>query len=228
MDLDHLAWPFFDSACVEFAEGFDRWASAELGKFEQNEGGDGVAARQIFERLANGDWLRATLPTQTSGRQERIGLRHVSLMREIAAYSSAIADVALSEPWLGILPIALYGSPDLRDELLPRYIAGRLLPAFALSEPDAGSDAAAITTTARRDGDHYVINGRKTWTSNCGLGTFTSCLPGWRSNPAPAESRHLRSMVTMAASRLRRAFRSCHPIRSERGPSRIAGSPRIA
>jgi len=169
MDLDHLAWPFFDSACVEFAEGFDRWASAELGKFEQNEGGDGVAARQIFERLANGDWLRATLPTQTSGRQERIGLRHVSLMREIAAYSSAIADVALSEPWLGILPIALYGSPDLRDELLPRYIAGRLLPAFALSEPDAGSDAAAITTTARRDGDHYVINGRKTWTSNCGL-----------------------------------------------------------
>jgi len=169
MDLDHLAWPFFDSACVEFAEGFDRWASAELGKFEQNEGGDGVAARQIFERLANGDWLRATLPTQTSGRQERIGLRHVSLMREIAAYSSAIADVALSEPWLGILPIALSGSPDLRDELLPRYIAGRLLPAFALSEPDAGSDAAAITTTARRDGDHFVINGRKTWTSNCGL-----------------------------------------------------------
>ena len=169
MDLDHLAWPFFDSACVEFAEGFDRWASAELGKFEQNEGGDGVAARQIFERLANGDWLRATLPTQTSGRQESIGLRHVSLMREIAAYSSAIADVALSEPWLGILPIALYGSPDLRDELLPRYIAGRLLPAFALSEPDAGSDAAAITTTACRDGDHYVVNGRKTWTSNYGL-----------------------------------------------------------
>jgi acyl-CoA dehydrogenase len=169
MDLNHLAWPFFDSACVEFAEGIDRWASAELGKFEQNEGGDGVAARQIFERFADGDWLRATLPTQTSGRQERISLRHVSLMREIAAYSSAIADVALSEPWLGFLPIALYGSPDLRDELLPRYIAGRLLPAFALSEPDAGSDAAAITTTARRDGDHYVINGRKTWTSNCGL-----------------------------------------------------------
>ena len=69
-----------------------------------------------------------------------------------------MADVALSEPWLGILPIALYGSPDLRDELLPRYMSGRLLPAFALSEPDAGSDAAAITTTASRDGNHYVIN----------------------------------------------------------------------
>jgi acyl-CoA dehydrogenase len=90
-------------------------------------------------------------------------------MREISAFSSAIADVALSEPWLAILPIALYGSQDLRDELLPDYLAGRLLPAFALSEPDAGSDAAAITTTAYRDGNHYVINGRKTWTSNCAL-----------------------------------------------------------
>jgi acyl-CoA dehydrogenase len=169
MDLNHLAWPFFDSACVEFATDFDRWVCAELGAFEQNEGGDGVAARQIFERLADGGWLRATLPIETSGRRDKISLRQVSLMREITAFSSAIADVALSEPWLGILPIALYGSQDLRDELLPRYISGRLLPAFALSEPDAGSDAAAITTTASRDGNHYVINGRKTWTSNCGL-----------------------------------------------------------
>lgn len=93
-------------------------------------------------------------------------------MREISAFSSAIADVALSEPWLGILPIALFGSDELRDELLPGYLSGRLLPAFALSEPDAGSDAAAIATTARRDGDHYVINGRKTWTSNSGLADF--------------------------------------------------------
>lgn len=90
-------------------------------------------------------------------------------MREICGFSSAIADVALSEPWLGILPIALHGSADLRHEVLPRYLSGQLLPAFALSEPDAGSDAAAITTSAQPDGDHYVINGRKTWTSNCGL-----------------------------------------------------------
>jgi acyl-CoA dehydrogenase len=169
MDLDHLAWPFFDSACVEFATRFERWADAELGAYEQNEGGDGVAARQIFERLADSGWLQATLRIEASGSRDRIGLRQLSLMREIAAFSSAIADVALSEPWLGILPIALYGSPDLKDELLPRYVSGRLLPAFALSEPDAGSDAAAIATTACRDGNHYVINGRKTWTSNCGL-----------------------------------------------------------
>jgi acyl-CoA dehydrogenase len=169
MDLTHLSWPFFDSANIELAREFERWGCGELAEFEQDEGGDGKAARQIFERLASSRWLRSTLPTQTSGQPAKIGLRGVSLMREISAFSSAIADVALSEPWLGILPIALYGSPSLQEELLPSYLSGRLLPAFALSEPDAGSDAAAITTTARRDGDHYVVNGRKTWTSNCGL-----------------------------------------------------------
>ena len=168
-DLSHLSWPFFDSSCIEFARAFDRWVGAELGGFEPDEGGDGKAARQIFERFAAAGWLRNTLPMQIPGEQCKISLRRVSLMREISAFSSAISDVALSEPWLGILPIALYGSQDLRDELLPSYLAGKLLPAFALSEPDAGSDAAAISTAAYRDGNHYVINGRKTWTSNCGL-----------------------------------------------------------
>jgi acyl-CoA dehydrogenase len=169
MDLSHLSWPFFDSSCIEFAAGFERWVRAELGRFAQDEGGDGEAARLIFERLAGAGWLRSTLPEQACGDRRKVGLRHVCLMREISGFSSAIADVAVSEPWLGILPVALYGSQDLRAELLPRYLAGKLLPAFALSEPDAGSDAAAITTTEYRDGDHYVINGRKTWTSNCGL-----------------------------------------------------------
>jgi hypothetical protein len=161
MDLRHLSWPFFDSSCIELAAGFKRWVRAELGGFEQDEGGDGKAARLIFERLAAAGWLRNTLPKQACGDRCKVALRHVSLMREMSAFSSAIADVALSEPWLGILPVALYGSQDLRAELLPRYLAGKLLPAFALSEPDAGSDAAAITTTAYRAGDHYVINGRK-------------------------------------------------------------------
>ncbi len=169
MDLDHLTWPFFDSDCVELAHGSDRWAHAELGEFEENEGGDGAAARQIFERLANAGWLRGSLPLPTARHNNKISLRHVSLMREISAFSSAIADVALSEPWLGILPIALYGSRELQEELLPGYLSGRLLPAFALSEPGAGSDASAITTAAYRDGDDYIINGRKTWTSNAGL-----------------------------------------------------------
>jgi len=169
MDLHHLAWPFFDREHGAFARDFDRWAQRELAAFEAEEGGDGEAARRIFELLAASNWLAATLPVARGDRESRLDLRRICLMREISAFSSAMADVALSEPWLGILAITLYGSPSLRDELLPRYLAGRLLPAFALSEPDAGSDAAAITTTARRDGDHYILDGVKTWTSNCGL-----------------------------------------------------------
>jgi len=169
MVLHHLAWPFFDREHGAFARDFDRWAQRELAALEAEEGGDGEAARRIFELLAASNWLAATLPVARGDRESRLDLRKICLMREISAFSSAMADVALSEPWLGILAITLYGSPSLRDELLPRYLAGRLLPAFALSEPDAGSDAAAITTTARRDGDHYILDGVKTWTSNCGL-----------------------------------------------------------
>jgi acyl-CoA dehydrogenase len=164
MDLPHLAWPFFDVQHRHFAAEFERWASANLGEFEQCEGGDGSDARRIFELLAASGWLDQTMP-----QAGKIDLRVVSLLREICGYSSAMADVALSEPWLGILPIALYGSSGLKERVLPGYLSGRLIPAFALSEPDAGSDVAAITSTARLDGDHYVINGRKTWTSNAGL-----------------------------------------------------------
>ena len=169
MDLKHLSWPFFDAANLQLAQQFDRWADENLEGFEQEEGGDGRAARQIFEALGKTGWLQKTLPAQPSPGASKVDLRNVSLLREISSFSSAMADVALSEPWLGILPIALYGSMALQKEILPRYVSGQMLPAFALSEPEAGSDVAAITTTARRDGEHYVINGRKSWTSNCGL-----------------------------------------------------------
>jgi acyl-CoA dehydrogenase len=169
MNLHHLCWPFFDSEHATFADDFGRWAERELAAFEADEGGDGQAARRLFQLLAASHWLEATLPMARGDREGGLDVRKICLMREISAFSSAMADVALSEPWLGILPIALYGSPALRDELLPPYLAGRLLPAFALSEPDAGSDAAAIATTARRAGDDYILDGVKTWTSNCGL-----------------------------------------------------------
>ncbi len=170
MELSHLRWPFFSESHLRLAGAFETWASGHLHEFQQEEGGDGVAARKIFELLAQSGWLQKTLMTQTSPHDApKIDLRSVCLLREILAYSSAMADVALSEPWLGILPIALYASPELRADLLPRYLSGRLLPAFALSEPGTGSDAAAITSTARLEGNHYVINGCKTWTSNSGL-----------------------------------------------------------
>lgn len=90
-------------------------------------------------------------------------------MREILGYRAGIADVAFSEPWLAIMPIALFGSEQVKRELLPGYLRGEMLPAFAVSEPGAGSDVAAIEMEARLDGDHYLLCGRKMWTSNSGL-----------------------------------------------------------
>jgi acyl-CoA dehydrogenase len=170
MKLEHLRWPFFDDGHRTLAAEFSEWSVRELAAYEADEGYDGQAARRIFKALGRGGWLRKTLPVEALPSQTpRLDLRKISLLREICAYSSAIADVALSEPWLGILPISLAASFELKARYLAGFSEGRLLPAFALSEPAAGSDVSAIQTTARLEGSHYVLNGRKTWTSNAGL-----------------------------------------------------------
>ena len=169
MDNLYLGWPFFDDFHRTFVRDFWDWASSELSKYEDDDGGDGKAAREIFQRLGIGKWLENSIPGSRGARGDKYDLRTICLMREILGYSSAIADVAFSEPWLSIMPIALYGSEQVKRELLPGYLRGEMLPAFALSEPGAGSDAASIETRAQLDGDHYVIRGRKTWTSNSGL-----------------------------------------------------------
>jgi acyl-CoA dehydrogenase len=161
--------PFFEPRHREFAESFRSWVSAELATFESNEGGDGKAATQIFEILARNRWLPITVATDTGKSRAPIDLRTVCLIRESLGYSSAIADVSFSEPWLAALPLALYGSSEQKRRYLEPFCAGECLPAFALSEPEAGSDVAAIATTATLSGEGYVLNGQKTWTSNSGL-----------------------------------------------------------
>lgn len=170
MNVEHLAWPFFNDGHRALASAFAEWASASLGAFESNEGNDGLAARSIFEELGRSGWLAHTLPVDgVQAATAALDLRNVCVLRETYAHASAIADVSLSEPWLGILPIVIAASCEMKDRYLGKYLQGRLLPAFALSEPDAGSDISAIQTTARLEGGHYILNGRKTWTSNAGL-----------------------------------------------------------
>jgi len=170
IDERPLRWPFFEESHRRLARRFGDWVAAELGSFESDEGGDGRAAREIFQRLGRGGWLASSLPPERGeGRSQRLDLRAACLVREILGYSSAIADVGFSEPWLAILPIALFGSERQRRAWVTGYVDGQRLPAFALSEPGAGSDAAAIEMVARADGGSYVLDGLKTWTSNSGL-----------------------------------------------------------
>lgn len=163
-----MDWPFFDASHRAFAAAFGAWAHEHVAEFEADEGNDGTAAREIFRRLGAADWLRATVAVE-SGPGRRVDLRRICLMREVLGYGSAIADVAFSEPWLAALPIALYGTPEQRRRYLDHYVAGTGLPAFALSEPEAGSDVAAIGTAAVAAEGGFVLDGRKTWTSNSGL-----------------------------------------------------------
>ena len=89
-------------------------------------------------------------------------------VEEIAKVCASSALILMLQE-LGSLPISLFGSPELKAEWLPRFATGELAPAFALSEPEAGSDPAAMRTTAIRDGDEWVLNGAKNWISNAGI-----------------------------------------------------------
>jgi len=164
-----IAWPFFDDLHRALAPRFHSWVNHSLAEFEADEGQTGAAAREIFRRLGEAQWLPATVELVSRASGTCVDLRRICLMREVLGYNSAIADVALSEPWLAALPIALYGSQQQKRKHLEPYMAGRVLPAFALSEPEAGSDVAAISTTATPTADGYVLDGCKTWTSNSGL-----------------------------------------------------------
>lgn len=162
-------WPFFELRHRQFAVDFRSWVASRLRDFESDEGGDGHAAKEIFRLLAADGWLSPTVVQDPGGSNQQIDLRRVCLMREILACGSAIADVAFSEPWLAALPIVLYGSLEQKRRYIEPYTRAESLPAFALSEPEAGSDAASIATTATPSGSGFVLNGRKTWISNLGM-----------------------------------------------------------
>src|ERR1039457_5407632 len=92
-------------------------------------------------------------------------------IEEIAKVDAACALILMVQE-LGTLPIQLFGTDELKERFLPRCATGEFSPAFALSEPEAGSDPAGMKTTATRDGDEWVINGTKNWISNLGVADF--------------------------------------------------------
>jgi acyl-CoA dehydrogenase len=104
--------------------------------------------------------------------QSQLDVRSLCLIREELSYSSALADLAFVMQGLGTHAIAQAAPDHVRDFWLARAASGKAIAAFALTEPNAGSDVAAIQTTARRDGETYVIDGRKRFISNAGIADF--------------------------------------------------------
>lgn len=169
----YLNWPFLEDSHRALARDFRAWADREIAPLAEEEprDDDGLdeLARELVKRLADGGWLRYSVPAPWGGLYETLDVRALCIMREILAQHSGMADFSFVMQGLGSGPISLFGSDDIRARYLPDVANGKRIAAFALSEPDSGSDVAAMTTNARLDGDEYVINGEKTLISNGGL-----------------------------------------------------------
>ncbi|MGE0801466.1 MAG: acyl-CoA dehydrogenase family protein [Lautropia sp.] len=183
---DCLALPFFDADHAALAARAHQWAAAALPALTADHADLDGTCRRLVAAMGEAGLLRYTVPRAWGGALDALDSRALCLLREALGYHDGLADFAFAMQGLGSGAITLGGSDALRGRYLPRVARGEVLAAFALSEPDAGSDVAAMRTRARRDGADWVIDGCKTWISNGGIAGFytlfarTSDEPGAR------------------------------------------------
>ena len=192
--LEHLSWPFFEGRHREFAASLEGWAATHV---RDVHGADVDAlCRNLVRQLGDAGWLRPTVAgTEHGGTADVIDTRMLCIARETLARHSGLADFAFAMQGLGSGAISLAGTPAQKAQWLPRVSRGDAIAAFALSEPDAGSDVAALQCAARVDGEHAVIDGEKTWISNGGIADFYVVFA--RSGEAPG-SRGLSAYIVEA------------------------------
>ena len=177
-----LDWPFFEERHRTLARDLDAWCDAHRAVFEAAEpivsGPEGrnsvdEQCRRLVRALGEGGWLRYGVGGAAyGGHGDTIDTRAVCLLREALAERSGLADFALAMQGLGSGAISLAGTDEQKRHYLPRVASGQAIAAFALSEPEAGSDVAAMSLAAHDDGDAYVLDGEKTWISNGGIADF--------------------------------------------------------
>ncbi len=168
-DQTFLTWPFFDAHHRRFAGELREWAAREVHAHVDHHDVDG-SCRRLVRALGEAGWLRAAVPAAYGGLFPSFDVRSLCLARETLAYQDGLADFAFAMQGLGTGPVTLAGSDELKARYLPRVARGEAIAAFALSEPEAGSDVAAMSTTATPDGSGHVrIDGTKTWISNGGI-----------------------------------------------------------
>ena len=159
----HYGWPFFEPRHAKLAREADAWAQENLGH------ADGADADAICKRLVQDLGCAGFLHHCVS---ESPDVRAIALLREVFAYHAGLADFAFAMAGLSSIPIALAGSAQQKSRYLPRTASGEAIGAFALSEPDAGSDVQALKTRARRAAGGWILDGEKTWISNGGIAHF--------------------------------------------------------
>jgi acyl-CoA dehydrogenase len=172
----HLAWPFFDEAHRVFKTQLQDWTTKQFADLHGHDESRDAIDREcvsLVKALGQGGWLKPAIAgKQHGGASEVIDTRTICLLREELAWHHGLADFAFAMQGLGSGAISLKGTPEQQAAYLPRVAKGEALAAFALSEPDAGSDVAAMQCSALATADGYRLNGLKTWISNGGIADF--------------------------------------------------------
>ncbi|WP_311221908.1 MULTISPECIES: acyl-CoA dehydrogenase family protein [unclassified Acidovorax] len=166
-DTRYLDWPFFDDHHRDLARRLDAWAAEHIAEAHGRDVDD--ACRALVRSLGRAGWLAHAVAAKAG---DAIDTRAICLIRETLARHAGLADFAFAMQGLGSGAISLAGSDDQRARYLGRVARGEAISAFALSEPEAGSDVAAMACSAREEGGDYVLDGEKTWISNGGIADF--------------------------------------------------------
>ncbi len=185
-DSSYLDWPFLDDRHRELKHNLDEWCSQY--DFSYDDDVDG-ACRRFVADMGRSGILKNCVPD--------LDVRSLALCRETLAYHSGLTDFAFAMQGLGSGAISLFGSQAQREKYLPSVASGEAIAAFALSEAEAGSDVAAIATSAEETAGGYVINGEKTWISNGGIADFYCVFA--RTGEAPG-TRGLSAFIVAASN----------------------------
>ena len=166
MEGSHLAWPFFEPRHRELADELQGWCADNLADRYVDELDS--ECRALVRELGAAGFLKLCV----ADGDRRPDVRSLALARETLAYHNALADFAFAMQGLGSGAISLFGTVEQKREWLPRVAAGEAIAAFAMTEPDCGSDAANMATSAMRDGNEWVLVGEKSYISNGGIADF--------------------------------------------------------
>lgn len=166
MDRSYLDLPFYGPEHRQLSDAIFNWAAA-MPAIDHHDTDN--ACRKLVRELGAAGFLSYCVPAEFGGALPELDSRSLCIARETLAYHDGLADFAFAMQGLGTGAITLSGSPEMKRSILPKVASGEWISAFALTEPLAGSDVGAMSCEARLDGDHYVVNGEKTWISNGGI-----------------------------------------------------------
>ena len=170
-DRTFLSWPFFEERHKKLVSQLESWCAAEVAREPEHETNPEEASKNFVRAMGRAGWLKNSVPAPY-GLSKSLDVRSVCLCRETFSRYSSLADFAFAMQGLGSGPISLFGSEAQKNAYLYDVGEGKKIAAFAISEREAGSDVASMSTLAVKDGEDYVIDGEKTWISNAGIADF--------------------------------------------------------